>query len=164
MCVMKWHRCVAAGILVCTWGCGDPEDRVKLVPVTGRITLNGKPLANAQVAFVPDQGNTGGTAGGDITGPEGNYLARYRNRSGLAPGKYKVHITPGTPTASSSGASEAFQNDPFMAGEAVRAAEAGKPGSKKLEIKGEFDAEVEPGGSTLDFDLKSTAAAANAIK
>jgi hypothetical protein len=146
-------------------GCGgDPDAAVTLVSVKGVITLNGKPMANAVVQFVPDPGNKTGTAGGDTTGPEGNYMARYRGRSGLAPGKYKVSISPGTPSNVSgvpTGASDAFKDDPFMASEASRAAAAAKPAAKNLEVKGEFDAEVSEQGSTLDFDVKASSAAAS---
>lgn len=144
------------------FGCGsDPDDAITLVPVQGTVTLNGRPMADATVAFLPDPSNPASTAGGDTTGPEGNYLARYRGRSGLAPGKYKVTITPALSSdGPSAEASEAFAGDPFMAAEAGRAAAASKPASKTEEIKGEFDAEVTESGSTLDFDVKATAAAA----
>ena len=146
------------GVLGCS---GDPDGAVRLVPVRGTITLNGKPMANAAVSFVPEPGNPSSTAGGDTTGPEGNYLARYRNRSGLSPGKYKVLVTPGLASDTSANVSDAFKDDPFMAGEGSRVSTARKPAAKALEIKGEFDAEVAPKGSTLDFDVKSTTAAAS---
>ena len=37
-------------------GCGTSGDRPELGEVTGTITFNGKPLANAQVAFRPVSG------------------------------------------------------------------------------------------------------------
>ena len=162
---MTWIRYAASVALVGVIGCnGDPDSAIALVPVKGTITLNGKPMANAAISFVPDAGNKASTAGGDTTGPEGNYMARYRNRSGLAPGKYKVLITPGTPSGSSANVSEAFKDDPFMAGDAARAASAQKPAAKALEVKGEFDAEVTAAGDPLDFDVKATSAAAAAKK
>jgi hypothetical protein len=144
-------------------GCGDAESSITLVPVKGTVTLNGKPMGNAQISFVPDPGNKKSTAGGDTTGPEGNYMARFKGRSGLAPGKYKVTIAPGV-SSSSAGVSEAFKDDPFMAAEGARAASSSNASAKKLEIKGEFDAEVDSSGSPLDFDVKATSAAASASK
>jgi len=145
-------------------GCGDAESSIALVPVKGTVTLNGKPMANAQISFIPDPGNKSSTAGGDTTGPEGNYMARFKGRSGLAPGKYKVTIAPGVSSSSSAGGSEAFKDDPFMAAEGARAASSTKASAKKLEVKGEFDAEVDSSGSPLDFDVKATSAAASASK
>ncbi|WP_435010923.1 carboxypeptidase-like regulatory domain-containing protein [Tundrisphaera lichenicola] len=156
-------RCAASLALLGVIGCGgDPYDSVALVPVKGTVTLNGKPMSNAQVSFIPVDTNAVGTPGGDTTGPEGNYMARFRNRAGLAPGKYKVTIAPGiAPASDDENIAEAFKDDPFMAGEATRAASASKPSSKKMEIRGEFDAEVTDPASILDFDVKATSAAAN---
>jgi hypothetical protein len=42
---------VAGFLLPC--GCGGPG--YKLAPVSGRVTLNGKPLADVQVSFQPSQ-------------------------------------------------------------------------------------------------------------
>lgn len=157
---MTWIRYASSLVLLGVIGCGgDPDNSITLVPVKGTITLNGKPMANAAVSFVPDAGNKFNTPGGDTTGPEGNYMARFRNRSGLAPGKYKVMITPGTSTAAGN-VSEAFKDDPFMASEAARA----KPVAKAMEIKGEFEGEVTETGATLDYDVKATSAATAAKK
>lgn len=158
-----WVRRAVTLVSIGAFGCGgDPDSKVALVPVKGTVTLNGKPMANASVSFIPDGNNKNSTAGGDTTGPEGNYMARYRGRSGLAPGKYKVTIAPGVSSGSSSDVSDAFKDDPFMAAEGARAAAASRPAAKKLEIKGEFDAEVEAAGSTLDFDVKASSAASAA--
>jgi len=158
---MTWIRGAVPLVLLGVVGCGDADSAVALVPVKGTVTLNGKPMANALVSFVPEPGNKNGTAGGDTTGPEGNYMARYRGRSGLAPGKYKVTIAPGVSSEASANVSEAFKDDPFMAAEGTRAASALKPAAKKLEIHGEFDAEVTASPSPLDFDVKATSAAAS---
>ena len=61
---MKMWRCAAAaaaaGFLV---GCG--ESGPKLVPVSGTVTLNGKPLEGAAVAFQPDASLQGGLPAGE---------------------------------------------------------------------------------------------------
>lgn len=161
---MTWIRRAVPLALLGVLGCsGDPDGATRLVPVKGTITLNGKPMADAAVSFVPEPGNQVSTAGGDTTGPEGNYLARYRNRAGLSPGKYKVLVTPGVASNSASAnVSEAFKDDPFMAAEGAKAGAMNKPVAKRLEIKGEFDAEVGASGSTHDFDVKATNAATGA--
>ena len=163
--LMILFRCVMSVALLGVVGCGgDGESSVTLVPVKGTISLNGKPMENAAIAFVPDPSNKDQTPGGDTTGPMGNYMARFRSRSGLAPGKYKVTVTPGVASSAGSGVgSDAFKDDPFMGAEATRAGSGSKPAVKKLEIKAEFEAVVEPGGSVVDKDVKATAAATASI-
>src|SRR5262249_13020597 len=80
---------------LCGWG-GGP----KLVPVSGIVTLNGKPMQDAAILFLPDPSNKDGLPGQDQTGPEGNYKVMTLDRAGLVPGKYKVVITRSTVEAS----------------------------------------------------------------
>jgi len=153
----RWVVPVAFAALVST-GCGDPDSAITLVPVTGVVTLKGEPMANARVAFSPQPGNKDETVGGDTTGPEGTYMAFYRNRSGLAPGKYQVTITEGESIdeEADSNLAEAFKDDPYMASEARRAASASarnRSNSKKPVIEERFDVEVGESATTLDFDL-----------
>ena len=150
---MRMLRLVAPLALVGLWGCGSEEDRIKLVPVSGTITLNGKPLADAQVNFVPADGSGPNTPGVDSTGPQGNYKLMFKGRSGVAPGKYKVMITPAE-DAGGTNVPEAFKDDPAMFGfanDARQASAAKGPAGTKTE----FDAEVPAEGGELDFDVKS---------
>jgi hypothetical protein len=71
-------------------GCGDG---VTLVPVSGTVTLDGKPLEGATLSFVPLPGNPVTTSGTDVTGPTGNFQMTFNGRAGLAPGKYKVMVS-----------------------------------------------------------------------
>lgn len=158
---IRWTICLAAGVLFAASGCGgDPTASIPLVPVRGTVTINGKPLGNARVSFVPvDTGSKISTSGGDTTGPEGNYMATFSGRSGLAVGKYKVTVTPNPPDEEAAKVSDAFKDDPFMAAEASRAAVASKPSkAKPPEVKGEFDADVDGSKKTYDFDVKAKAA------
>jgi hypothetical protein len=141
---------VSCGLPGC--GSGDETSGYKLVPVNGTVTMGGKPVEGALVTFVPDEENNPSTPGGDSTGPEGNYKAMFRGRSGLAPGKYKVLISrTSLPRAKSAGAEE----DPYMtqlANQAAGANEAVTP------IEGEFEGEVGSGSTTLDFVVQEKAA------
>jgi hypothetical protein len=147
-------------------GCGgNEEDRVALVPVAGTVTFDGKPLAGVNIGFVPEPGNRPATDGGDITGPEGSFSARYRNRAGLAPGKYKVVVSrPSERGAAGKGKIPAeIAESPYMASLAAEA--AGKKGGKAPKPWPYGDAnstplshEVSPKGDKgLEFDLKSSA-------
>jgi len=77
---------LAAGLLGCGASSGD-------VPVTGTVTLDEKPLADAVVTFYP-VGNTAGLGGAGRTGPDGKYtLTPARGGGGLPPGEYTVVIS-----------------------------------------------------------------------
>jgi len=139
-------------------GCGGDETaRIKLVPVTGTVTLNNKPLEGAEVLFTPDPENAASTPGSDVTGPDGNYKVFFRGRAGLAPGKYSVVVTktilPGG--ASAVGVPE---EDRDMYLESFRDPRGRRrPGDNNTvtEIRGEFEREVPPGGGPQDFDVKA---------
>jgi hypothetical protein len=136
-------------------GCGGGP---KLVPVSGTVTLNGKPLGDADILFVPTEENTEGLAGNDKTGPEGNYKAMTNGRAGLVPGQYKVIIS--RSLVDTAKVRPEFKDDPIMAQIVAEGAGAARKDpvakdSKPTEIKGEFDREVEPGGAILDFDVKA---------
>lgn len=67
-------------------GCGDG---LRLVPVTGTVTLDGLPLADATVVFRPEQGRL--SAG--TTDAEGRYVLRYTDeKAGALPGAHTVQI------------------------------------------------------------------------
>jgi hypothetical protein len=86
---ISW-RLVACVIGVCTVGCGDEG----LVPVEGRVTLDGQPLANATVMFSPLKATDPGPFAG-TTDAEGRFAMRTPadGRSGAAVGEYMVFIT-----------------------------------------------------------------------
>jgi len=71
-------------------GCGN---RIPVTPVTGTITLNGAPVENAMVTFIPDSSGTVATATTDKTGKY--ILKTYRGDKtalGAFPGGYKVTV------------------------------------------------------------------------
>jgi hypothetical protein len=127
-----------------------------LVPVSGTVTLDGKPLEGANIAFVPDSSNPAPqTQGMDVTGSSGNYKVMYNNRSGIAAGKYKVTISkleakPGVVLP------EEFKKDPVMAKMAGLVKET-MPDSVSGGVgETQFERVVPPEGGTFDFDVKAT--------
>ena len=70
-------------------GCGDgPSEKIQ-----GRVTLNGDPLPNAAMQFIPI-GETGGTGASGMTDKDGNYLLTPHHQAAeLAVGEYKVVIS-----------------------------------------------------------------------
>jgi len=139
-------------------GCGSGP---KLVPVTGVVTLNGKPLGEAVIQFLPDPATEDTYPADDITGPEGNYKAQTNGRSGVVPGKYRVVVTK-VITPPPAAVSEQFKDDPFMAELSSRPPDVGKTAKKAADnkVQGEFSREIPPEGGEFDFDVKATSKAA----
>lgn len=75
-----------------TWslaGCSGGSG-VKLVPVEGVVTLDGKPVGDAEVLFRP----AGGRPSGGRTDPEGHYSLSYtREEKGALIGEHQVTIS-----------------------------------------------------------------------
>ena len=83
---MSWvGRIGVLGLIAGLAGCGSEGDTITLVPVSGKITRNGKPMARAMVSFVPAPTNKAGTHGSDETGPEGIYSLKFQSQTGVAP-------------------------------------------------------------------------------
>jgi hypothetical protein len=100
-----------------------------LAPVTGKVTLDGQPLGNAVVSFVPQKG----AASGGVTDAEGKYVLRYRDGTpGAALGQHQVLISTD------------------LEGEMTAAAEKVP---KKYNANSELTANVVAGGNEINFDL-----------
>ncbi|MBR9801107.1 hypothetical protein GYB59_05150 [bacterium] len=86
--------CLLAVGLISLSGCGgsqapDPD----LVPVSGTVTLNGKPAAEVTVAFNPSGTSENATRQPSfaVTDFEGKYALKHRNgEEGAEPGEYMV--------------------------------------------------------------------------
>jgi hypothetical protein len=100
---------------------------VQYASVSGRVTLDGKPLKGATVGFYPPQGR--GSHG--VTDDDGRYELHYtHSKAGVPPGKCIVRITTADP------------NRP----ERLPA---------KYHEQSELSEEVKPSNNVFDFDLKS---------
>lgn len=78
-------------VAIAVGGCGRSGEPIpKLVPVKGKVLLNGEPLAGASVSFVP-RDQTTGTGGFGATLADGTFELMHRsNASGVEPGAYTV--------------------------------------------------------------------------
>jgi hypothetical protein len=85
--------------LVSVTGCGTAGDveREKTVPVTGIVTYNGTPVADASVGLVPDAPpgpNPPGRGAFGRTDAQGRFeLMTFVAGDGAVPGNYKVTVT-----------------------------------------------------------------------
>jgi hypothetical protein len=83
-------------LLLMAWGC---KGGAKLVPVSGRVMLDGKPLANATISFQPLDKPAGSTAPDSVatTDDDGRFslksLVGLDSYDGAAVGKHRVRIS-----------------------------------------------------------------------
>jgi hypothetical protein len=78
---------VACGLL--TLGCSSQN---KLIPVSGQVTMNGRPLGNVRVDFHPDPDKgTRGTGSSGTTDAEGKFMLTVApNQPGAVAGHHRV--------------------------------------------------------------------------
>ena len=77
-----------AGLVLASSGCGPGGPTIS--HVSGRVTMDGKPLANATVVFIPENGRPAGAN----TDADGNYVLNFGSgRRGAIPGKNTIRIT-----------------------------------------------------------------------
>lgn len=99
-----WVAMFGVGVFLLA-GCGGGP---KLVTVSGRVTMGGKPLANATVNFEPVAASGGAEAGGGSYGrtdADGRYSLKYvlDDRAGAVVGEHRVTITSVGEAASDAG-------------------------------------------------------------
>jgi hypothetical protein len=85
-------RFLVGGLLLVFAGCG----RTNMAPVSGRVTLDDKPLARAMVIFQPaSEGKNPGPGSAGKTDDNGQFTLQLMtsNVQGAVPGKHKVSIT-----------------------------------------------------------------------
>jgi hypothetical protein len=145
-------------LTVCCFGCSGGGTDIDLGTVTGVVTLDGKPLADAVVVFAPDNGN----ASSDQTDASGKYQLTYnKNAKGALLGKHKVSITEGQPAAAELGDdADLSKVDLSATGDIGDASTKGGKGKKsmipaKYNTKTTLTADVKTGANTFDFKLDS---------
>ena len=73
-------------------GCGN--DNARVYPVSGTVTVKGKPMSlGGSIALVPIDGQVGPAAGGTIAADGSFVLSTYEEGDGALPGKHRVVIT-----------------------------------------------------------------------
>jgi|OM-RGC.v1.026183756 hypothetical protein len=82
---------LALGWLMCCSGCGGRSDRPAIATVEGTVTLDGRPLANANVWFDPLGGGRTSTA---VTDSSGRFELLYTlGEKGAIIGEHDVRIS-----------------------------------------------------------------------
>lgn len=123
-------------ILPLIYGCGQ-SDAPPLGKVFGVVTLNGQPVSNASITFLPVEG--GRPASGE-TNAKGEYTLTFSaDLNGAKVGKNQVFI--GTQRDGSSGVPGTKESIPA-----------------RFNLKSELFVDVNPGTNQLDFPLEATEA------
>jgi hypothetical protein len=95
-------RRLSAVILLCVWGCSSGVKGPPLFPVTGTLTVGGKPLANVSVQLMPVDVSVESKSrpGGGMTNADGKFTIQTNGADGAQAGKYKVVLlaSSGAPT------------------------------------------------------------------
>jgi hypothetical protein len=81
--------CVVAVGLLAGAGCGGADGIPKVYPVSGVVTRNGTPLADANVEFMPEKGRPSSAT----TDQDGKFVLEYQAKvPGALPGTHQVVI------------------------------------------------------------------------
>ncbi len=93
MCCSNCNVRFSAIFLVClsVAGCGQKNDRPPLGLVKGTVTLDGEPLAEANVSFSPKEGGRTSTA---VTNDSGEYELKYTTTAkGAKIGEHTIRVS-----------------------------------------------------------------------
>lgn len=147
----------SACTVVAVLGCGGTTapDWPDVVPVTGEVTQDGKPLSSARVMFIPS-GDTVGPGGSALTDESGKFTATSMSADGkqidgLIPGKYKVAISRFVKPDGSVWTPEPGSK----AGPMTMAARESIPQQFSNPVASKLTANVDQGGGTFTFPITS---------
>src|SRR5262245_14863103 len=103
-------------LALCLLGCGDSSGP-KLVPVVGKVTVDGQPVKAGTLSFRPDKskGNTSSHEPGGEIDAAGNYKLFTSRKEGAPVGWYRVAVMAGEPVdvGNLSGQARWFANPKF---------------------------------------------------
>ena len=143
-------RLSVAALILLLAGCGGPS-RPATVPVSGRVTYQGKPVPLGQIVFYPEKGRP---AMGSI-GPNGSYrLTTFVAGDSAIPGRYRVTIQ-ATRTIGGGTRPKGLEEELHGVGRssAKTVTEWLVPETYARQEATPLKAEVKPGSNTINFDL-----------
>lgn len=142
-----WFGFVIAATVVCIVGCNNNP---KTVTVKGQVLLDGQPLPNVIVTFMPSDGSRSATA---TTDEEGRFYdaSSFQKNDGAVPGSHRVAINPKDPPPM-----PGMSGDPGSPGGDAATYAPPFPERYTIPANSGLEAEVEVGGANdFTFELKS---------
>jgi hypothetical protein len=139
---MTWAAAVAVAVAaaVAAVGCDRGGDGLPRESVSGKVTLDGRPLDRGEITFVPTGGD-GPPVGGEIQ--DGTYAIR--RADGPVPGPHRVAIFSAKPTG---------KKIPDEADPSILYDERAETIPDRYNARSDLAAEVKAGGgNTFDFEL-----------
>lgn len=141
---MRVHSMLSVVGLFCTTlmvvGCGGPDDTPPIGTVSGVVTLNGQPVANANIMFKPLAGGRVSTA---VSDENGAYTLMYNNDiSGAKVDRHRVSVWTGVEA-------EGFPNQDGYVPPVKETLPAKYRGKSELEV------DVKEGDNEIDLALTS---------
>ena len=88
---------IAMATLLFVSGCSSSTEEAKVYPVTGKVTIDNAPLANATVMLQPIEGGSFGYGETDANGLF--VISTFAVGDGAIPGEHRIVITKKTPAA-----------------------------------------------------------------
>jgi hypothetical protein len=140
---MRWgHAARAAAFLVLLVGCGESMKRGE---VSGKVTVDGKPLQDGAISFFPADGK-GPTAGGVIE--DGEYLVQIPLTFGDVTEARRMKVTISAPKVV--GMKKLYNTE-----HSIERPVTAESLPARYNAKSELSIEVKPGNNEQNFDLKS---------
>lgn len=140
---------VTVGIVAC--GCSGPGDGLPREPVSGKVTLDGKPLPEGTIQFTSEDEKGGGVGGATIQ----NGQFSIPRETGLVPGNYRVAIY-ASGGAGGAGGGETRPASPDGSGRGRASSKPSESIPAKYNAQSELKVEIKQGGASgLKFDLQS---------
>ncbi|MGQ0636572.1 MAG: hypothetical protein ACT4QC_18315 [Planctomycetaceae bacterium] len=138
--LLRWHWLLLPFLLAAGAGCG-PSGPVR-VAVEGTVNIDGQPVPDGVISFIPAEGTTGPTAGGAIV--NGRY--KIAPADGPVIGKHRVEIT---------GQRKTGRVYDSLPPHKVMIEEKEPVVPAKYSTMSELSAELKSGMNKYDWDLKS---------
>lgn len=79
--------------LVLSAGCFSSNQISGFVPAEGKVLLDGTPVAEANIVFMPVAGSASDRYATAVSKPDGTFQLKTYNSSGILPGKYAITIS-----------------------------------------------------------------------
>ncbi|WP_165072668.1 hypothetical protein [Paludisphaera rhizosphaerae] len=129
-------------IALTIFGCGE-SDELERAAVSGRVSVDGKPLTKGHIQFIPKEGDSRGASWGQVV--DGSYTIPASEGPALGP--YTVTIIPADSDAGAAGASDEVPGEPSE----------GDAPAVVYTSKSPMEATVNPAQSNnFDFDITAT--------